>query len=460
MTHRVTILIHFTVLLFAVACATRETTKSSLHSGADRRSLADTLEISLRKEILDPWYPESLDTVHGGYISTYTYDWKPHGEQQKMIVTQARHCWVNSKAALLYPDVPYYREGAKHGFAFLRDRMWDKTYGGFYTLVSRDGTALDSAKTVYGNAFAIFALSAYYALSGDTAALNLAQKTFLWLERYSHDPVHKGYFQHLTRNGTVVQRLATTDSHAETGYKDQNSSIHLLEAFTELYPLWPDGLLRSRLEEMLLLIRDTITTPKGYLVLFFTPDWRPVSFRDSSRDVILDHHGLDHVSFGHDIETAYLMLEASHALGRENDPATITVAKRMVDHCLEKGWDPTVGGFYDEGYYFRDDDDITIIRDTKNWWAQAEALNTLLLMADRFPDDPMEYDQKFLKQWEYIDRYLIDHQYGDWFAGGLDKEPDQRTALKGHIWKAAYHQFRAVSNCIAQLRSNIHTQPD
>ncbi len=100
-----------------------------------------------------------------------------------------------------------------------------------------------------------------------------------------------------------------------TGYKDQNSSIHLLEALTELYAVWPDPLVRERLDEMLRLIRDVITTPKGNLVLFLQPDWTPVSFRDSSEAVVLKHRYVDHVSFGHDVETAYLMLEASHALG-------------------------------------------------------------------------------------------------------------------------------------------------
>jgi mannobiose 2-epimerase len=125
----------------------------------------------------------------------------------------------------------------------------------------------------------------------------------------------------------------------------------------------------------------------------------------------------------------------------------------MVDHSLNTGWDKTVGGFYDGGYYFKDDEGITIIMKGKNWWTQAEGLNALLLMAEKFPDDPMDYYSKFKTLWDYIDTYVIDHQYGDWYAGGLDKEPFQKKALKGHIWKASYHQFRALSNCVAMLRN-------
>ena len=86
----------------------------------------------------------------------------------------------------------------------------------------------------------------------------------------------------------LVQRDGNVPSTAQTGYKDQNSSIHLLEAFTELYSVWPDPLVRENdLQEMLFLIRDTITNPKGYLTLFLTPDWKPISFRDDPDSVII-----------------------------------------------------------------------------------------------------------------------------------------------------------------------------
>jgi cellobiose epimerase len=412
------------------------------------------LEQSLKKEILDKWYPLSVDTAYGGFITTFTHDFKPIGKQNKMIVTQSRHTWVNAKAAQRYPTEVQYLKNAAIGFSFLRNSMWDKSFGGFYSLVSRKGEVVDSTKNAYGNAFAIYALAAYYRTSHDTAALNLAKKAFLWLEKHSHDPQYKGYYQHLDRKGNHILRTAATKSMEETGYKDQNSSIHLLEAFTELYQVWPHPLVKERLSEMLMLIRDTIVHDKGYLTLFFTAEWKPVSFRDSAREVIKMNQNIDHVSFGHDVETAYLMLESSHVLGLHNDSVTLKVAKRMVDHSLQYGWDKSVGGFFDEGYYFKDDDGVTIVKDSKNWWAQAEGLNTLLLMADKFPDDSHNYFDKFEAEWRYIDTYIIDHEYGDWFAGGIDKEPGQKKALKGHQWKATYHQFRSLSNCISTLRHN------
>jgi mannobiose 2-epimerase len=416
--------------------------------------IAGDMEKVLKENVIDKWYPQSVDTVYGGFLSSFTYDFKPTDNQEKMIVTQSRHTWSNAKASELYPDDPQYLSHAKHGFQFLKEVMWDKENGGFFTLVSREGKPKegDTIKTAYGNAFGIFALAAYYKASGDTAALSLAKKTFWWLEKGSHDSVKLGYFQHLNKKGVPITRPNNISNHSDLGYKDQNSSIHLLEAFTELYQVWPDSLLGKRLKEMLFLIRDTITTPRGSLTLFLLPDWTPVSFRDSSRKSVHDHTNLDHISFGHDVETAFLMIEASEILKLENDTTTERIAKKMVDHALRNGWDNSVGGFYDEGYYFKDGPDITIIRDSKNWWAQAEGMNALLLMAEKYPDDEMRYFEKFEKHWEYCNQYLIDHENGDWFAGGLDKQPDMKTALKGHIWKANYHQFRSLMLCSKRLK--------
>ncbi len=440
------------LLVFAMSCK-----KSSDDS---RMRIATAMESTLKQSILDSWYPKAVDTLYGGFLSSFTYDFKPTDDQEKMIVTQARHTWTNSKASRFFSSEPQYARNAKHGFEFLRDVMWDKQKGGFYQLVERDGKVKgDSSKTAYGNSFGIYALAAYYEASGDTAGLNLAKKAFMWLEtKGSHDPKLKGYFQHLHRDGSPIVRPANTPNTSDLGYKDQNSSIHLLEALTELYHVWPDPLLRERLQEMLLLIRDTIVTPRGNLTLFLLPDWTPVSFADSSEASVLKHHNLDHVSFGHDVETAYLLLEASEALQLENDSVTKKISKKMVDHALENGWDANAGGFYDEGYYFKGKSGITTIRDTKNWWAQAEGLNTLSMMSQMYPDDAHRYYEKFEELWKYCDTYLIDHENGDFYSGGLDKQPEMKTALKGNIWKAAYHQYRSLENCVKRLNPGRKTK--
>jgi cellobiose epimerase len=409
---------------------------------------AEMLEV-FEKNMLPAWYPRVVDTTFGGFLSNFDYKWQQKERQEKMIVTQSRHVWTASKAAELYPDNKTYPSVSRHGFLFLNDKMWDAQHGGFFNLVNQAGEPMpkdNHIKQAYGNAFALFALAAYYKMSHDTAALDLAKRTFFWLEKHSYDSEHGGYFQFLNADGTPLK-----NGLGNTPPKDQNSSIHLMEAFTELYGVWQDDLVKRRLEEMLALIRDTMTDPRGFLNLHFQADWTPLSYRDSTDETRQKNIHLDNVSFGHDIETAWLLMDAATALGKPNDKKTLKIAKKMVEHGLKYGFDTTVGGVYDAGYYFKNQSKPTIIKDGKNWWTQVETLNTLLYMAKLYPNDPMDYFRKFEKQWAYIQKYLIDHEHGDLYAGGLDKEPHQKTGDKSHIWKGNYHASRALMNCMRML---------
>jgi mannobiose 2-epimerase len=444
----------FLKALFVIGCIATQLLKHDEVKAQGGATIAAEMRNSMVNKLLKQWYPRSIDSVDGGFLSTFSYDFKPVGSQDKMIVTQARHVWSNAKAAQLFPGVKYYAAGARQGYLFLKNVLWDKQYGGFYTYTDKQGNVKKSSfapKEAYGNAFALYAMAAYYQQSGDTSALSLAKREFMWLEQHSHDPINKGYFQHMERDGTPIKRPEGMSPNAELGYKDQNTSIHVLEAFTELYQVWPDALLKTRLQEMLSLLTDTIIDEKGYLKLFFQPNWAHVSLKDSSVAAINKYKSIDHVSFGHDVETAYLMLEASHVLGIKNNTPILQLGKKMVDHALDNGWDNQLGGFYDEGFYYKDKPGISILADTKNWWAQAEGLNTLLIMSHYYPEDQHKYYDKFLKLWSYVQTYLIDQEHGDWYQGGIDKQPQYKMALKGQIWKGTYHTLRAFINCIAQL---------
>ena len=247
----------------------------------DKAVIASQMERVLDQE-LESWYPLCLDSVDGGYFSDIDYAWNIDGPQNKMIVTQARHVWSASHALLAKPEDTVLLRAAEHGFRFLRHTMWDSTYGGFYDLVDRRGRPLNDGgqiiKRAYGGAFAIYALAAYYKATGDTAALAFAQQGYAWLEKHSHDVEHGGYFQFMTRDGTPL-----TGGYQGVPPKDQNSTIHLLEAYTELYSAWPDRGLEQRLGSLLALVRDRITTDKGYMRLFFRPECDP---RIAGRSVV------------------------------------------------------------------------------------------------------------------------------------------------------------------------------
>lgn len=210
-----------------------------------------------------------------------------------------------------------------------------------------------------------------------------------------------------------------------------NTHIHLLEAFTELYRAWPDATLRKRLEEMLVVVRDKICVEPGVMNLFFTNSWQAIP---------------DHDSYGHDVETAYLMLETDEVLHGKADPRSERMAKMLVDHALQFGWDEKNGGLFREGTTFGKPEDTM-----KDWWVEVESLNALLLMHQRYGKQDSLYFQRFLQQWDFIQKHTIDSQYhGLYNLTKADGTPI--TQDKGVIWKAAYHDGRAFWNVSERLR--------
>jgi mannobiose 2-epimerase len=216
------------------------------------------------------------------------------------------------------------------------------------------------------------------------------------------------------------------------GYKSMNSHLHILEAYTLLYQVWPDKDLRKRLEHLLLIVRDRIAVPPGALSLYFTPDWRAVPAHDS---------------FGHDVEAAYLLVEVVRALGRAEDAVTWNSARQLVDHALVWGWDEKFGGFYDKGEAFLTAHDMR-----KFGWVQAEGLNALLLMHQRFGDEDEAYFKAFTKQWRFIRSFQIDPRRGSWHTvlsrDGSALAGDRKVNESGSI----YHYARAMFNATRALR--------
>ncbi len=450
----------FCILLLTLslnACKTNRTGNRAVNDPSeDQVVLADQLEESLFKYILDPWYPRVIDTVNGGYHSNFTHDWSfAEGSQERALVQQARHLWSTSLVYEEYPDKEVYLDYASNGFRFLKNSMWDEGFGGFHTYVTPEGyrviRTLDD-KRIYSQAFAIYGLSQYYRVSEDPEVLSLVKRAFSWIEEHAHDKEYGGYFDLLHRDGSPV--LQGESNVLTAGLKDYNSSIHLMEAFTELYLIWPDTLVRERLEEMFYLIRDTFVHPDGYLRLYFESDWTHVIEADAKSSQDRHDWFFEHFTYGHDVETAFLLLETAHVLGLGKDEETHRIARQLVDHSMASGWDMARGGFYDAGV--AGEEGIRIVNDHKSWWGLVEGMNALLLMHTLYPEDSRDYYSIFLQSWDHIDNYLIDKTYGGWYNAATDTYPETVQQAKSHIWKTTYHNARGMLNSIRMLRSQTH----
>jgi mannobiose 2-epimerase len=182
---------------------------------------------------------------------------------------------------------------------------------------------------------------------------------------------------------------------------------------------------------MLAIVRDRISVEPGVMNQFFTNAWQAIPGHDS---------------YGHDVETAYLMLETDELLHGKASEKTERMAKMLVDHALAYGWDAKNGGFFQYGTTFDQPEDTH-----KEWWVQAEGLNALLMMHERYGKQNPIYFQRFLEQWDFIRNLTIDGKdHGLWNLTTADGTPV--VLDKGSIWKAAYHDSRAFWNVSGRLR--------
>jgi mannobiose 2-epimerase len=404
--------------------------------------LATEMESTLRRDVLGVWFPRSIDKQHGGFYSNFTRDWKPATSEGKFSVFQARMVWVAAQVSMQRPDLKNdYLSTVNHGLDYLERVLWDKEQGGFYWGLEDSGQVsqrFTDGKHLYGISFGLYGATAAYQATKDERALALAKKTFSWIDAHAHDAKNGGYFEWLTRDGKVVQAKVDQGrvegvpvAGFPIGYKSMNTHIHLLESFTQLYEVWPDPTLKARLKELLEIVRDRICVEPGTLNLYLTTDWRATP---------------DHDSYGHDVETAYLLLEASAALGQPSDPKTERVARLLVDHAVAYGWDEANGGFYRDGTAFG------VVEDKrKEWWVQFEGLNALLLMHEKYGSKDDRYFKAFQQQWRFIREYQVDKEFGGIFDT-IEADGTVKDFTKSRIWKECYHETRALLNVIGRLR--------
>lgn len=411
---------------------------------ASAKALRPKLDALVRDELTKRWYPAAVDKTQGGFHQNYARDWTPTPDDSRFVVYQSRMTWTAAAFARYAPERRQeFLEYVRHGVNYLDTVIRDKEAGGFHWMLDASGQVdprIGAEKHAYGTAFVLYAASEAYAVGRDPRALAVARDAFDWLEKHAHDPKDGGYFEAFTREGRPILSWVENAPMARRvdrvgvyyGYKSMNAHIHLLEALAEFSKIDNSTLVKTRFAEVFEVVRDKIAVAPGALNLYFTPDWRAVPAHDS---------------FGHDVETAYLLVEAAAALGKPDDPETWRVAKSLVDHALDWGWDTQSGGFYYKGEAFAGEAFDT----HKDWWTQAEGLNALLLMHRKYGASTNRYWDAFLKEWAFIEAHLIDPVHGGWYDGTTREGRLIGDGHKAAPWKANYHTSRSMMNVATML---------
>ena len=344
-------------------------------------------------------------------------------------MTQARTVWFFAR---LYNDgygTEEHLEAARHGFEFLRERMWDRQFGGFFWTVDVTGEKpVNPNKHLYGQGFALYALAEFIKATQDTSASRLAGELFAAMEEHAYDPEHGGYYEWFGRDWSPGPRDKYVPVGTPPRGKTMNTHLHLMEPFTTYYEVTGDERVRERLIELIAIQGNAVVRKNlGACTDKFEGDWTPLPGPEFAR-----------VSYGHDIENVWLLILACDVAGLHNGPR-LDLYRQLMDYSLEYGFDHEKGGYYYVGNFDEPADNRL-----KEWWVEAEGMVAALYMYRLTGEG--QYFALFEKMLDWIYDYQVDWEYGDWHARIM--EDGQPAGGKAHAWKSPYHNGRAVMECL------------
>lgn len=378
--------------------------------------------------ILEYWSKHTIDTQNGGFVGQIDFNDYIIANTEKGSVLNARILWTFSSSYKVTKNESH-KEIAKRAFEFLSEYIYDDEFGGLFWSINVDKTPKDTKNQIYALAFAIYGLSEYYAISKDDKALEIAINLYLKIQEHSYDPENKGYFEALTRDWQPIEDLRLSDKDANEK-KTMNTHLHIVEAYANLFKVWKDKKLQNDIIELLETIeKHFINTETGHLRLFFDENWieKP-----------------DVISYGHDIEAAWLLLQCAEISEDE------TLIANYKKHAIQMAEVTQEGLDSDGGLWYEFDPEKNELIAEKHWWVQAEALigfyNAYQLTGDE------KYLDIVYKNWDFIQNHILDKQNGEWFWG-IYRDNSLIEKDKAGFWKCPYHNGRACLELINRIKT-------
>jgi len=378
------------------------------------------------KEHIIPFWIGMQDKEYGGFYGMLDIDLNLDKKATKGCILNSRILWFFANAYLLYKDESYL-DVAGHAYDFMKKAMFDQENGGIYWAVTYDGKPLDTTKHTYNQAFAVYALSSYYDATKDAEALKLAYDLVDVIEKKCCD--EGGYLEAFD----IYFKPAGNDKLSENGVeagRTMNTLLHVFEAYTELYRVDGKEEIGNRLRWMLDIFVEKMYNPALR---------RQEVFFDMEYNTLIDLH-----SYGHDIETAWLIDRGLDVL---------------KDEEYDKKLEPVISALEENVYRLAFDGNALYnecekgVNDTKRiWWVQAEAMVGFLNAYTKHPEKA-EYLQAVEKIWEYIKEYIIDKRPGSEWLSEVDEKgiPFTRKPIV-EPWKCPYHNGRMCLEVVKRAK--------
>lgn len=392
----------------------------------------EKLELEITRELTGnilPFWMDRTQDPSGGFYGRIDGKGKVFPDAEKGAILNARILWTFSSAWRILRDHRYL-ETAENAYNYITAHFIDKQYGGVYWSLNPDGSHKDTKKQFYAIAFMIYALAEYYRACGDKTALDEAVELYRCIESHSLDQANGGYLEACTRDWGAIEDMRLSDKDKNDA-KTMNTHLHILEAYTGLYRVWPDNGLAVALKYTIELFLGKIIGGNGHLGLFFDEKWNA----DSSA-----------CSYGHDIEASWLLCEAAEVLGDEKLLNDVRKISGDIALASLEGFSPESGMEYEY-------DPATGHRNgCRDWWVQAE---TVVGCINQFQltGDPL-WKERTLAEWDFIKRHIICPD-GEWYWGAVPEENGFKADTvndRAGFWKCPYHNGRMCMEIIERFQ--------
>lgn len=391
--------------------------------------LRTAIQGELFENLLPFWRQRSVDTERGGFIGEMANDGAVRAAAPKGLILNSRILW---SFAAVYRRLGEDRDLAlaRRAFDYLLDHFKDHDHGGFFWRLDPTGQPLDESKKIYGQAFCVYALSEYHLATGESRALEEAKGMFRLIEDLAHDDLHGGYIEALAADWSPAADLRLSDKDMDVA-KSMNNHLHLLEAYTNLYRVWPDEGVEERLRELISLFdRHVLGRASGgcHLHHFFDEAWTVCS---------------QDYSYGHDIEAAWLLCEAATVLDdREREAAMQDRALELARSVLREALDEE-GGLAYAGC------DGQVTDPNREWWPQAEAVVGFWQAYELCGE--IAFAEAAERIWGFISSKVVDREHGEWFWRITPDGSVDESEPKVSEWKGPYHNTRMCLEMIERI---------
>lgn len=369
---------------------------------------------TLISNILPYWL--KLKDPRGGFYGEVASDGTVLYDAPRGVILNARLIWSFAAAYAALKDTQYL-VAAVHARDWFLKHFCDHKYGGVYWSVSAGGERLDDKKQLYAQGFAIYGLSELYKVTRDDEVLKAAVNLYQVVETHFADRENGGYMEALSRDFSPLEDMSLS-AHDINADKTMNSHLHVLEAYANLYQVWPDEGLKAAVDRLLDIIGYKVMAPDGHLQLYFRRDWSVMP---------------GGISYGHDIETSWLALECAFSL------KDLDVVNRVRPWALRMGQAGNEGLLADGSLRYEKLPDGSY-DDSRQWWVQAETVVGNLWLW-KYHSDAGGADRA-LRAWNYIKEHLVDSKDGEWWWAVLPDGSLDKAQPKAGFWKCPYHNTR------------------